>query len=62
MQDYFPYLQNHFDLSTGDTQAESVYQSQLFKNILVSYKRTSENRIQRYRNCLDIIDDYLSAR
>lgn len=59
MQDYYPYVINNFDLITTEKQNEDIYQSKLFKNILASYKRTSENRIQKYRDCIKEIDKYL---
>jgi len=59
MQDYYPYIKNNFDLITAKRQEEEVYQSKLFKNILASYKQTSENRIQKYRDCIREIDNYL---
>ena len=59
MQDYYPYIKNNFDLVTAKNQEEKIYQSKLFKNILASYKRTSENRIQKYRDCIGEIDKYL---
>ncbi|WOD42407.1 hypothetical protein [Hwangdonia lutea] len=59
MQDYYPYVKNNFDLTTAQKQDKEIYQNKLFKNILASYKRTSENRIQKYRDCIKEIDKYL---
>lgn len=61
LQDYFPYVKNNFDLITSQRQSDEIYQNKLFKNILASYKRTSENRIQKYRDCLIEIDNYLKS-
>ncbi len=60
MQDFYPYVKNNFDLITAQTQDKSIYQSKLFKNILASYKRTSENRIAKYRDCITEINEYIS--
>jgi hypothetical protein len=61
MQDFYPYLKNNFDLISARVQDENVYQTRLFKNILGAYRRTSENRIQKYRDCIKEIDDYLNS-
>ncbi len=61
MEDYYPYLKNNFDFVTGETQNEAVYQSKLFMNILGAYKRTSSNRVQKYKDCLKEIDIYLNS-
>ncbi len=59
MQDYYPYLRDNFDLISAQKQDDEIYRNKLFKNLLASYKRTSENRIQKYRDCIKEIDEYL---
>ena len=59
MEDYYPYIRNHFDLLSGTPQDESVYQNKLFKNIVGAYRRTSANRLQKYRDCQDEIQEFL---
>lgn len=59
MQDFYPYLRDNFDLTTAQKQNNEIYRSKIFKNILASYKKTSENRIQKYRDCIKKIDEYL---
>lgn len=59
MEDYYPYLREHFDLVSGTTQEESIYQTRIFRNIVGAYRRTSANRLQKYRDCQDEIQEFL---
>lgn len=59
LDDYYPYIKNNFNLVTTETQNKEVYESKLFKNILASYRRTSINRIQKYNDCIEQINNYL---
>ncbi len=59
IQDYYPYLKNNFDLVVGNMQDKEIYQSKLFKNILASYSQTSQNKTQKYRDCINVVDNYL---
>lgn len=59
--DYYPYLKNNFDLLGGSIQKEEIYTSKEFKNILGAYYRTSQNRLQKYKDCLVEINNYLES-
>ena len=59
MEDYYPYLRENFDLVSGTTQEESIYQTRIFRNIVGAYRRTSENRLHKYRDCQDEIQEFL---
>lgn len=59
-KDYFPYLKQHFDLVSNKIQEEEVYRSKLFINLLGAYKFTTQNRLEKYKDCLEEIEDYLS--
>lgn len=57
--DFYPYLKNNFDLVNGTIQNEAVYTSKEFNNILGAYYRTSQNRLQKYKDCLVEMDKYI---
>ncbi len=57
--DFYPYVKANFDLIGNSIQADEVYESKLFKNILGAYYRTSQNRLKKYKDCLKEIDAYL---
>ncbi len=57
--DFYPYLKENFDLVASSIQSDDVYNSKLFKNILVAYYRTSQQRLKKYKDCLLQIDKYL---
>ena len=59
--DYYPYLQAHFDIMKGTVQEEDIYFSKSFKNILSAYYRTSQNKLQKYRDGLAEIEAYLEG-
>ena len=59
--DYYPYLKNNFDLLEATIQNEEIYTSKEFKNILGAYYRTSQNRLQKYKDCLVEINTYLKS-
>ena len=61
-EDYHPYIQTNLDLLNSEIQEDEVYQSKLFRNILASYKRTGEERIQKYRDCIKEIEQYLNPK
>lgn len=58
-EDYYPYLRDNFDLVGGTTRSVEIYTSKKFQNILGAYYRTSQNRLQKYKECLVEIDKYL---
>jgi len=60
-EDYYPYLRSNFDFVSGRTQDEEVYQSKLFRNLLGAYKRTNENRIRKYKDCIKEMDKFLNT-
>lgn len=62
MEDYYPYLREHFDLVSGTTQEKSIYQTKLFRNIVGAYRRTSANRIQKYRDCQVEVQNFLQQQ
>ncbi len=59
--DFYPYLRDHFDFLSGAVQPEEVYQSKVFLNILAAYQRTNSNKIEKYKDCLLEIEDYLAS-
>ncbi|WP_298369187.1 hypothetical protein [uncultured Lutibacter sp.] len=59
--DYYPYLKNNFDLVKGSIQKDEIYTSKEFMNILGAYYRTSQNRLQKYKDCLVEINKYLES-
>ncbi len=59
--DYYPYLRDHFDLLNSTIQEEEIYTAKKFHNILGAYYRTSQNRVQKYRDCLQQIDQFLAS-
>ncbi len=59
MNDYYPYLKDNFDLVNGSTQSREIYHSKVFRNILGAYKRTSQNRLDKYKDCHKEINEYL---
>ncbi|WP_452222796.1 hypothetical protein [Lacinutrix chionoecetis] len=60
--DYYPYLKKNLDLVKGSVQKDEVYTSKEFKNILGAYYKTSRNRLQKYKDCLVVIDKYLGEK
>ena len=59
--DYYPYLKENFDFARGTPQSDEVYKSKYFINILSAYDRTNQNRLIKYKECLEQIDKYLEA-
>ena len=59
--DYYPYLKNNFDLVKGSIQKDEISTSKEFMNILGAYYRTSQNRLQKYKDCLVEINKYLES-
>lgn len=62
MQDYYPYLREHFDLVSGIPQEKSIYRTKLFRNIVGAYRRTSANRMQKYRDCQAEVEAFLQEQ
>lgn len=57
--DFYPYLKENFDLVNGTVQKKEIYESKLFLNILGAYYSASQNRLQKYKDCLIEINKYL---
>lgn len=57
--DYYPYLKNNFDLHEGRLQAKEIYQTKRFKNIIAAYRRTSGNRLAKYKECMLEMNKFL---
>ncbi len=58
-RDFYPYLRDNFDLRGGSVQKDEVYTSSVYKNNLAAYYRTSQNRLDKYKECLIEVDSYL---
>ena len=56
---YFPYLLENLDLVKGQVQEPEVYRSKGYQNILSSYRFFLINRIQKYKDCQQEIEDFL---
>lgn len=56
---YFPYILKNLDLVEGKVQSAEVYRSKDYKNILSSYRFFLVNRIKKYKDCQQEIDDFL---
>jgi len=59
--DYYEYVKENFDLISNETQDESLYSSRVFKNVIVNYKVTSQNRIENHSRIKNEIEAYLNV-
>jgi len=62
LQDFYPYLKENFDLVSMTVQEDEIYHTKLFKNILGAYNRTSQNRVNKYKDCLKEIEKFLENK
>lgn len=59
VNDFYPYLRDNFDLIQASVQEDSIYLSKKYQNILGAYYRTSLNRLNKYKDCLREMNEYL---
>lgn len=60
--DFYPYLKSNFDFHNANVQDKEVYLSKTFVNALSVYKRTSENKVQKYKDCIKEVENYLNKK
>lgn len=56
---FSPYLNKNFDLVNSKVQDESVYFSKVYLNSLANYRNTTNNKLKKYKECLEVVDKYL---
>lgn len=57
-QYYFPYVFENMDLVKGKTQEMSIYKDKQFRNVIASGLFTQRMRLDKYKECLKIIEEY----
>ncbi|MCB0463882.1 MAG: hypothetical protein R2816_03265 [Flavobacteriaceae bacterium] len=58
-EDYYPYMRDNFDFKNGSLQHRDIYFSQTFVNGLAAMRLTSKNKLEKYKDCLAEVNDFL---
>lgn len=56
-----PYLIEHLDLAERKVQNKEVYHNRKFVNLLVTYKGMQNAKIRKFKDCIEIVDNYLDS-
>lgn len=60
-QRFFPYISENMDLIGGSIQQKEVYTSKKFMNALATYRYMVNNKLEKYKICLNEVEDYLES-
>tara|TARA_R100000935_G_scaffold13736_5_gene27613 strand:+ start:40729 stop:41385 length:657 start_codon:yes stop_codon:yes gene_type:complete len=59
LENYLPYATEQFDLISYQPQVAEVYTNKLFRNYLSVYQYSLRHRLQKQKDLLTIVDDFL---
>ena len=60
-ENYYPYMQENFDMLNATLQDRSIYFSKKFINALAMYRYGLTQRIQKYKDTLEKVEFYLTV-
>lgn len=59
LENYLPYATKNFDLITYQPQESEIYTNKLFRNYLSVYQYSLRYRLQKQKDLLEIVDNFL---
>ncbi len=59
LENYLPYATENFDLVNYQAQTAEIYTNKLFRNYLAVYRYSLRYRLQKQKDLLEIVDEFL---
>lgn len=59
-EDIMPYFKENFDLVNQTVQPKALYFNKRYLNVLATYRMSIVQKMQKYEDCQEIIEQYLS--
>ncbi|MCI4669228.1 MAG: hypothetical protein MRZ79_13920 [Bacteroidia bacterium] len=58
-ENFFPYMNQNFDMVQAKVQKEEVYRNKKFINALATYRYGEKQKVDKYKDCLEVVESFL---